>query len=98
MSLVATREEAQKIPTSTLWEGRDQKKFDDMAAALQDAGIPFATETQTEPVKMGKEVLIGLIKVFFWRFGAFRKRKSELLGWRIKVLQSDRPRAQKIVP
>jgi hypothetical protein len=95
--LVAMHEDAQKIATCTLWEGRNQKKFDDISAALQDAGIPFLTETQTEPVEMGREVLIGLIKVMFWKFGAFRNRKSDLFGWRIKVLRSDRARAQKIV-
>jgi hypothetical protein len=95
--LVATSEDARKIPTSMLWEGRNQKKFDDMSAALQDAGIPFLVETQTEAAEMGREVLIGLLKVIFWRFGAFRNRKSDLLGWRIKVLQSDRSRAQHVI-
>jgi hypothetical protein len=95
--LVGTREDAQKIPTSTLWEGRDQNQLDQMTAALQDAGIAFAVESQTEPVEMGREILIGLTKLFFWRFGAFRNRKSELLGWRVKVLQSDCSRARKVI-
>lgn len=95
--LVATSEDAQKIPTSTLWEGRDQKRFGDISAVLEDAGIPFLTETQTEPVEMGREALIGILKVVFWKLGAFRTRKSDLMGWRIKVLQSDRLRAQKVI-
>src|ERR1700680_4298512 len=95
--LVATLEDAQKIPTCTLWEGRNQKKFDDISTALQDACIPFVTETQFEAADIGREVLMGLIKVMFWKFGEFRTRKSDLLGWRIKVLQSDRPRAENII-
>jgi hypothetical protein len=94
---VTTHEEALGTPTSALWDGRDSKKCDAITGALQDAGIPFLTESETEPALVSQEIFAGLLKIFFGRFGAFRKRKSKLFAWRIKVLRSDRLEAEKMI-
>jgi hypothetical protein len=93
--LLATREEAQMTPTLMLWDGTDSRKCDAIVGALQDAGVPCLTESETEPDLVSQEVFMGLVKVFFGKFGAFRNRKSKLFAWRIKVLSCDQVQAEK---
>jgi hypothetical protein len=97
MPLVGTFEEAQGTPTSTLWEGGNQHELNELVAELQDAGIPFLSESKVGPDQVVRAILVGFLKVIFWRFGLFRKYTANQMGWRIKVLQSDYPRAIKFV-
>jgi hypothetical protein len=95
MPLMFTREEAFRVPPCTLWEGSSQEKFNEITAALGEAGIPFLTEPRAGADQMGKVVAVGLLRVLFWRFGAFRKTAERQKGWRIKVLESDFSRSSK---
>jgi len=97
MPLVFSREEASRVPPCILWEGSSQEKFNEITAALGEAGIPFLTEPRAGAEQMGKVVVVGLLRVLFWRFGAFRKTAARQKGWRIKVLESDYSRSSQAV-
>jgi len=92
---VTTREEAVRIPTSVLWQGRNQQQCDEMVDALQDAGISFLTESETEPAEVGREVFIGLLKVLFLEVGGIWEAQVGTLrlanqGFAIRLPASER--------
>jgi hypothetical protein len=95
--LVMTREEAQQIPAQILWEGANERAFNEMIAALGDAGISYISELRAGPGQIGQVLLAVFLRIFFWKFGLFKNYAARQKGWRIKVLESDYSRAKMIV-
>jgi len=95
--LVMTSEQAQKSSVRTLWEGTDEKLFNQLTAALDDAGVPFTSELRAGPDQMIPLLLAFVLRLIFWRFGLFKGYAEKQKGWRVRVLSSDYSRTEEMV-
>jgi hypothetical protein len=91
------REEAQKAAAPILWEGADERVFNGVMAALDDAGIAYVSELRAGPDQIGSVLLALTLRTFFWKFGLFKNYAARQRGWRIKVLQTDYSRAEELL-
>ena len=95
--LVMTSEQAQTSSVRILWEGSDVKLFNQLTAALDDAGVPYTSELRAEPDQMGSLLLAFVLRFIFWRFGLFKGYAEKQKGWRVRVLSSDYSRTKEMV-
>jgi hypothetical protein len=90
--LVPTREQAESMPVECLWKGTSQSKFNDIAAALQDANVPNMARTGARAEPLPLWATLPVISFFF-----SMKRAHDQMSWEVFVLQSDYARCRGIV-
>lgn len=91
--LVPTLEQAKSVDMVLLWNGTSQRRFNDIAGALQDAGIPAVSRSAVRTERSRPWwTYIPIIYAFF-RY----KEMYDQMTWEISVANSDYRKAQAIV-
>ena len=88
ISLLATADEAERVPTGCFWVGSDRKECNHILTSLAEAGIP---QISKELVKSEPWPWISFLLVRFMR----PRPTYELKIW---ILQSDLDRARQAAP
>lgn len=82
LTQLVTREEAESTRVVLLWHGTNLARFDEIVAALRDAGIPNLSRSRAKSEEYRPSVMGFLPHLF-------GKSKQRLMCWEISVLESD---------